>query len=106
MASTRELSPDGRSGDGGKPNAKPAHPSPRGYSPVCTGLRPVLGIPELRSALSRKLKAENGLDYSVNEICVANGAKQAIANAILSIIDHGDEVVMLAPFSRLAFAMM
>ncbi len=59
---------------------------------------PVLGIPELRMALSKKLKTENNLDYSPAEICVANGAKQAIANAILSIIDHGDEVIMLAPF--------
>ena len=58
----------------------------------------VLGIPELRNALSKKLKSENGLDYGASEICVANGAKQAIANAILSIIGHGDEVIMLAPF--------
>ncbi|MFN4142484.1 pyridoxal phosphate-dependent aminotransferase [Aestuariivirga sp.] len=63
-----------------------------------THYSPVMGIPELRSALSRKLKAENGLDFGANEICVANGAKQAIANAILSIIGPGDEVVMLAPF--------
>ena len=63
-----------------------------------THYSPVMGIPELRAALSKKLKAENGLDYGPNEICLANGAKQAIANAILSIIDHGDEVVMLAPF--------
>lgn len=63
-----------------------------------THYSPVLGIPELRATLSKKLMAENGLDYGLNEICVANGAKQAIANAILSIIDHGDEVVMLAPF--------
>jgi aspartate aminotransferase len=63
-----------------------------------THYAPVLGVPELRTALSKKLKAENGLDYGVNEICVANGAKQAIANALLSIIDHGDEVIMLAPF--------
>jgi aspartate aminotransferase len=63
-----------------------------------THYSPVLGIPELRNALSKKLKAENGLDYGANEICVANGAKQAIANAILSIIHHGDEVIMLAPF--------
>jgi aspartate aminotransferase len=54
-----------------------------------THYSPVMGIPELRAALSRKLKAENGL---------ANGAKQAIANAILSIIGPGDEVIMLAPF--------
>jgi len=63
-----------------------------------THYSPVMGIPELRSALSRKLKAENGLDYSAAEICVANGAKQAIANAILSVIEAGDEVIMLAPF--------
>ncbi len=63
-----------------------------------THYAPVLGVPELRAALSKKLKTENGLDYGVNEICLANGAKQAIANALLSIIDHGDEVIMLAPF--------
>ncbi len=63
-----------------------------------THYSPVMGIPELRNALSKKLKSENGLDYGLNEICVANGAKQAIANAILSIIDQGDEVIMLAPF--------
>ena len=63
-----------------------------------THYAPVLGVMELRTALSKKLKTENGLDYGVNEICVANGAKQAIANAILSIIDQGDEVIMLAPF--------
>ena len=39
-----------------------------------THYSPVMGIPELRAALSKKLKAENGLDYSANEICLANGA--------------------------------
>jgi aspartate aminotransferase len=63
-----------------------------------THYSPVMGIPELRAALSRKLKQENGLDYGPQEICLANGAKQAIANAILSIIGEGDEVIMLAPF--------
>ena len=63
-----------------------------------THYSPVLGVPELRTALSKKLKTENGLDYSANEICVANGAKQAIANALLAIIEPGDEVIMLAPF--------
>lgn len=63
-----------------------------------THYSPVMGIPELRAALSKKLKNENGLDYGPNEICVANGAKQAIANAVLSLIEPGDEVVMLAPF--------
>lgn len=63
-----------------------------------THYSPVMGVPELRAALARKLKAENGLDYGPNDICVANGAKQAIANALLSIIGEGDEVIMLAPF--------
>lgn len=63
-----------------------------------THYSPVMGIPELRAALAKKLKAENGLDYGPNDICVANGAKQAIANALLSIIGEGDEVIMLAPF--------
>ena len=63
-----------------------------------THYSPVMGIPELRQALARKLLAENGLAYGPNDIAVANGAKQAIANAILSIIGEGDEVIMLAPF--------
>jgi len=63
-----------------------------------THYSPVAGIPELRAALSKKLKDENGLDYSPAEICLTNGAKQAISNAVLSLIDHGDEVIMLAPF--------
>jgi aspartate aminotransferase len=63
-----------------------------------THYSPVAGIPELRAAVSKKLKVENNLDYAPAEIVLANGAKQAIANAVLSIIDEGDEVIMLAPF--------
>ncbi len=63
-----------------------------------THYSPVQGIPELRAAISKKLKSENNLDYAPSEICVTNGAKQAIANAVLSLIDRGDEVIMLAPF--------
>lgn len=63
-----------------------------------THYSPVAGIPELRAAISKKLKSENGLDYSPAEIVLTNGAKQAIANAILALIDEGDEVIMLAPF--------
>src|SRR5882724_4801660 len=63
-----------------------------------THYSPVAGIPELRAAVAKKLKVENGLDYQASEICLTNGAKQAIANAVLSLIDHGDEVIMLAPF--------
>ena len=63
-----------------------------------THYSPVAGIPELRSAVAKKLKVENGLDYTPAEIVLTNGAKQAIANAILALIDKGDEVIMLAPF--------
>ena len=63
-----------------------------------THYSPVAGIPELRAAVARKLKTENNLDYSAAEIVLTNGAKQAIANAVLSIVDVGDEVIMLAPF--------
>ncbi len=63
-----------------------------------THYSPVAGIPELKTAVSKKLKAENHLDYSAAEIVMTNGAKQAIANAILALIDQGDEVIMLAPF--------
>lgn len=63
-----------------------------------THYSPAQGIPELREALSKKLEIENNLDYTAAEICLSNGAKQAISNAVLSIIDHGDEVIMLAPY--------
>ncbi len=63
-----------------------------------THYSPVPGIPELRAAVARKLKAENGLAYAPAGIVITNGAKQAIANAVLSLIEPGDEVIMLAPF--------
>lgn len=63
-----------------------------------THYSPVMGIPELRAAISQKLKAENKLEYGPAEIVLTNGAKQAIANAVLSIVDAGDEVILLAPF--------
>ncbi|WP_119391162.1 pyridoxal phosphate-dependent aminotransferase [Taklimakanibacter lacteus] len=63
-----------------------------------THYSPVAGIPELRQALARKLKEENGLDYAASEIVLANGAKQAIANAVLALIEPGDEVMLLSPY--------
>ncbi len=59
---------------------------------------PSPGIPELREALSVKLREENGLHYKASEIVVANGAKQAINNVTLSMIGPGDEVIILAPY--------
>ncbi|MGE0240727.1 MAG: aminotransferase class I/II-fold pyridoxal phosphate-dependent enzyme, partial [Parvibaculaceae bacterium] len=63
-----------------------------------THYSPVAGIPELRQALARKLTDENGLDYAASEIVVANGAKQAIGNAVFALIEPGDEVVLLSPY--------
>ncbi len=63
-----------------------------------THYAPVAGIPELKEAISRKLASENGLQYPAHNIVLANGVKQAINNAILSIIGEGDEVIILAPY--------
>lgn len=59
---------------------------------------PVVGMPELLEAISLKLKRDNNLDYAPNEIIVSTGAKQALANAILCLVDPGDEVIIPTPF--------
>ncbi len=63
-----------------------------------THYSPVAGIADLRQALAKKLKEENGLDYAASEIVIANGAKQAIANAVLALVEPGDEVILLSPY--------
>ncbi len=63
-----------------------------------TKYTPVVGFPELREAICTKLKRDNNLDYAPDEIIVSNGAKQALANAILSIVDPGDEVLIPTPY--------
>lgn len=59
---------------------------------------PVPGYPELRKAIVAKLKNENGLDYTPNEILVSNGAKQCVCNAIMALVDDGEEVIIPAPY--------
>lgn len=59
---------------------------------------PVPGYPELRKAISEKLLKENGLDYSPAEILVGNGAKQCVCNAVMALVDEGDEVIIPAPY--------
>lgn len=56
------------------------------------------GMPELREAICAKLKRDNGLDYSPDQIIVSNGAKQSIGFAILATINPGDEVIIPAPY--------
>jgi aspartate aminotransferase len=61
------------------------------YTPVC-------GYLELRQAICHKLKRDNGLDYTPEQIVVSTGAKQSIANTVLAIVDTGDEVVIPTPY--------
>ncbi|MCA0203193.1 MAG: pyridoxal phosphate-dependent aminotransferase [Proteobacteria bacterium] len=56
------------------------------------------GSPELRQAVAGKFRRENGLDYSADEIAVANGAKQIIFNALMATLNEGDEAVLPAPY--------
>ncbi len=56
------------------------------------------GTPELRKAILKKLKKDNGLEYNLNEVIVSNGAKQSIFNTIHSLIYNNDEVIIPAPY--------
>lgn len=59
---------------------------------------PVAGYPTLRKAIADKMKNENNLDFSADEIVCSNGAKQSVCNVIMAIIDNGDEVIIPAPY--------
>jgi aspartate aminotransferase len=59
---------------------------------------PVPGFSDLLEAISAKLKRENGLNFSPAQIVVSNGAKQSLANVLLTIIEKGDEVIVPAPY--------
>jgi len=59
---------------------------------------PVPGYPELRKAICDKLKRDNNLDYTPEQIVVSTGAKHSIANAIISLVNAGEEVILPAPY--------
>ena len=59
---------------------------------------PVPGYIELRNAIAEKLKKENGLEYSTNEILVSNGAKQSVCNTVMALVNDGEEVIIPAPY--------
>ena len=59
---------------------------------------PVAGYPELRKAIAGKLMRENNLAYDFDQIVVSTGAKQALANAILCLVNPGDEVIIPTPY--------
>jgi aspartate aminotransferase len=59
---------------------------------------PVAGFPELRQAIAEKFKRENALHYGSDQVMVCTGAKQCIANAVLSLVNENDEVIIPSPF--------
>jgi aspartate aminotransferase len=59
---------------------------------------PVAGYLDLREAICLKLKRDNQLDYKPENIVVSTGAKQSLANAVLAIVDKGDEVIIPTPY--------
>ena len=63
-----------------------------------THYTPVAGYPELRQAISEKLKRDNGLEYSPAQIVTSTGAKHSLANVIMSVVDPGDEVLVPTPY--------
>ena len=63
-----------------------------------TKYAPVAGIPELRRAICDKLKRDNGLDYTPDQISVGCGGKQNIYNALMATLNPGDQVIIPAPY--------
>jgi len=63
-----------------------------------THYTPVAGYLELREAIAEKLKRDNGIEYTANQIIVSTGAKQSLSNAFNTILNPGDEVIIPAPY--------
>ena len=63
-----------------------------------TKYTPVNGYDDLRKVISDKFKRDNNLHYTPNQIVVSVGAKQSIANVVLSLVNEGDEVIIPAPY--------
>ena len=59
---------------------------------------PVPGFPELRKAIAEKLRRDNNLDWQAENIIVSTGAKQSLANALLCLVNPGDEVIIYSPY--------
>lgn len=63
-----------------------------------TAYTPVPGYDDLREAIAHKFQRDNNLSYTKDQIVVSTGAKQSIANLVLSLINPGDEVIIPAPY--------
>ncbi|HMB99063.1 MAG TPA: pyridoxal phosphate-dependent aminotransferase [Balneolaceae bacterium] len=104
-AKAKQLQREGRSVislSAGEPDFKtPAHICNAAIDAITGGFHGYTmnsGMPELREAIAGKLKRDNHLDYSPDQILVSNGAKQSIGFSMLALIDPGDEVVIPAPY--------
>lgn len=86
----------------GEPDFKtPGHISEAAVSAIDSGYTkysPVSGYTSLKEAVCHKLLSENGLSYSPSQIVISSGAKQSICNAVLALVNPGDEVIIPAPF--------
>lgn len=63
-----------------------------------TRYTPVPGYPELRQAICRKFRRDNGLEFTPEQIVVSTGAKHSIANVMMSLVNEGDEVLVPVPY--------
>jgi len=104
-ARAKELAREGKSVislSAGEPDFKtPAHICNAAIEAITDGFHGYTmntGMPELREAISAKLKKDNRLQYEPNQIVCSNGAKQSIGFTLLATIDHGDEVLIPAPY--------
>jgi aspartate aminotransferase len=93
----------------GEPNfASPTHAIEAAHQAALKGetkYPPQDGIPALKQAIQRKFKRDSDLDFALDEICVTNGGKQAIFNALGATLNQGDEAVIPVP-SWSAYALM
>ena len=85
----------------GEPNfASPRHAIEAAHEAALHGetkYPPQDGTPALKQAIQRKFRRDNGLEFALDEICVTNGGKQAIFNALMATVDPGDQVVVPVP---------
>lgn len=86
----------------GEPDfASPPHAIQAAYEAAQRGetkYTPQDGTPALKAAIQRKFSRDNGLEFALDEICVGNGGKQVIFNALMATLNEGDEVVIPAPY--------
>ncbi len=79
----------------------PRHAIEAGYQAALAGRTkypPQDGVPELKQAIQRKFKRDNGLDFALDQIMVANGGKGVIWDALMATVDPGDQVIIPAPY--------